>query len=148
MEMSLAENMILKSSYDAKWQQWCLLDRPGIAAHTQTKITDYSIKAPGPDAVVKELSGGNQQKLIVAREVDNGKRLIIFDQPTRGLDLGAIDYVHKTILALSDRIAVLYRGSIQGIFKKTELTIEAIGLLMAGYTLKGPAPDRTKESAK
>jgi len=168
MEMSLAENMILKSSYDAKWQQWCLLDRPGIAAHTQTKITDYSIKAPGPDAVVKELSGGNQQKLIVAREVDNGKRLIIFDQPTRGLDLGAIDYVHKTILAerakgkgilcistelteifaLSDRIAVLYRGAIQGIFKKTELTIEAIGLLMAGYTLEGPAPDRTKESVK
>ena len=168
MEMSLAENMILKSSYDAKWKQWRLLDRPRIAQYANSKIQAYSIKAPGPDAVVKELSGGNQQKLVVAREVDNGTRLLIFDQPTRGLDLGAIDYVHKAILAerakgkgvlcistelseifaLSDRIAVLYKGVIQGIFKKTELTTEKIGLLMAGYAIDAALPDMTKEGAK
>jgi ABC-type uncharacterized transport system ATPase subunit len=168
MEMSLAENMILKSSYDARWKKWWLLDRPRIAKYAASKIEAYSIKAPGPDTVVKELSGGNQQKLIVAREVDNGARLIIFDQPTRGLDLGAIDYVHKSILAerakgkgvlcistelseifaLSDRIAVLYKGVIQGIFKKAELTTEKIGLLMAGYAIDAAVPGMTKESAK
>ena len=90
--------------------------------------------------------------MVVAREVDMGDKLIIFDQTTRGLDLGAINYVHKTILgerdkgkavllvstelseifALSDRIAVLYKGKIMGIFKNGELTTEKIGLLMAG----------------
>ena len=168
MEMSLAENMILKSSYDAKWKKWRLLDRPRIAKYAASQIQAYSIKAPGPDTVVKELSGGNQQKLIVAREVDNGTRLIIFDQPTRGLDLGAIDYVHKSILAerakgkgvlcistelseifaLSDRIGVLYKGVLQGIFKKTELTTEKIGLLMAGYSIDGAVQGTLKESVK
>ena len=155
MEMTLAENMILKSSRSRRWKRWRLLDRRGIAAYAASKIRDYSIKAPGPGALARELSGGNQQKLIVAREVDCGSRLIIFDQPTRGLDLGAIDYVHKSILgekakgkgilcvstelseifALSDRIAVLYKGSVQGIFRKSELTTEKIGLLMAGYSI-------------
>jgi simple sugar transport system ATP-binding protein len=162
MDMSLAENMMLKSSYDPKWKRWKLLDRSRVARYTAGRIQAYSIKAPGPETAVKDLSGGNQQKLIVAREVDCGTRLIIFDQPTRGLDLGAIDHVHKSILAergkgkgvlcistelseifaLSDRIAVLYRGTVQGIFRKTELTIETIGLLMAGY----PVP--TEESAQ
>jgi simple sugar transport system ATP-binding protein len=153
MDMTLAENMMLKSSYDKKWKRWKLLDRRRVARYAASGIQAYSIKAPGPEALVRELSGGNQQKLIVAREVDCGTRLIIFDQPTRGLDLGAIDYVHKAILAerakgkgvlcistelseifaLSDRIAVLYKGAIQGIYGKTELTVEKIGLLMAGY---------------
>ena len=171
MEMSLAENMVLKSSYGPKWKKWRFLDRTRIAEYTRSKIRAYSIKAPGPEAAVKEMSGGNQQKLIVAREVDSGTKLIIFDQPTRGLDLGAIDYVHKSIIAernkgkcilcvstelseifaLSDRIAVLYKGSIQGIFHKSELTSEKIGLLMAGYAIDAinpSAPEKLKESAQ
>jgi simple sugar transport system ATP-binding protein len=159
MEMTLAENMILKSSFDAKWKTGPFLKLRRINDYAKSKIDAYSIKAPGPDIVVKGLSGGNQQKLIVAREVDNGERLIVFDQPTRGLDLGAIDYVHKAILrektegkcillistelseifALSDRIAVIYKGTLQGIFPKAELTIEKIGLLMAGYSTATPA---------
>ena len=155
MEMTLAENMILKSSYATTWRKGLFLDRARIASYAKTKSDAYSIKTPGPDAVVKGLSGGNQQKLIVAREIDIGTRLIIFDQPTRGLDLGAIDYVHNAILserlrgkcvllvstelseifALSDRIAVMYRGILRGIFPKAELTMEGIGLLMAGYSL-------------
>jgi simple sugar transport system ATP-binding protein len=158
-EMSLSENMILKSSFDARWKAGPLLRLKRIDEYTNSKIEAFSIKAPGPEATVKGLSGGNQQKLIVAREVDKGERLIVFDQPTRGLDLGAIDYVHKTILrekargkgillistelseifALSDRIAVLYKGSIQGIFPKAELTVERIGLLMAGFSSGSPA---------
>jgi simple sugar transport system ATP-binding protein len=165
MEMTLAENMILKSSFDAKWAKWPFLDRRGIALYARSRIEAYSIKASGPEAIAKGLSGGNQQKLIVAREVDNGRRLIVFDQPTRGLDLGAIDYVHTTILqqrlagkcvllistelsevfALSDRIAVLYKGAIQGIFPKAELTIEGIGLLMAGYPLDAAPAAEAKE---
>jgi simple sugar transport system ATP-binding protein len=153
MDMTLAENMILKSSHDRRWSRWRLLDRSRMAGYAAAAIRAYSIKAPGPGTVARELSGGNQQKLIVAREVDTGTRLIIFDQPTRGLDLGAIDYVHKAILAerdkgkgvlcistelseifaLSDRIAVLYKGELQGIHRKSDLSVERIGLLMAGY---------------
>jgi simple sugar transport system ATP-binding protein len=153
MDMTLAENMMLKTSYDKKWLKNGLIDKNALDNYTMTAIKDYEIKAPGSDAVAKGLSGGNQQKVILAREVDNGKKLIVFDQPTRGLDLGAIDHVHKTILAerakgksillistelseifaLSDRVAVLYKGVVQGIFNCSELTTEKIGLLMAGY---------------
>jgi simple sugar transport system ATP-binding protein len=154
MEMSLAENMILKSSFGKVWRRGPFLDLRRIAASARKAIEDYSIKAPGPEALAKGLSGGNQQKLVVAREVEGSRRLIIFNQPTRGLDLGAIDYVHTTILgekrkgkavllvstelseifALSDKIAVMYKGAIMGIFPKAELSMERIGLLMAGYS--------------
>ena len=163
MDMSLAENMMIKASYGKKWMHHGLLDTNALNNYTNTLIKEYEIKAPGPEAIAKGLSGGNQQKVIVAREVDNGSKLIIFDQPTRGLDLGAIDYVHKTIFAerakgksillistdlseiftLSNRIAVLYKGVIQGIFKRSELTTEKIGLLMAGYDVnKGCTDER------
>jgi general nucleoside transport system ATP-binding protein len=157
LEMSLAENMILKSSFGPRWSRGAFLDLKRIAAHARAAIDAYSIKATGPEAIAKGLSGGNQQKLVVAREVEGGTRLIVFDQPTRGLDLGAIDYVHTTILrermagkaillvstelseifALSDRIAVLYKGVLQGIFPKGELGTEEIGLMMAGYAPAG-----------
>src|SRR5690606_11627837 len=119
------------------------------------------IKATGSDAVARSLSGGNQQKVVLAREVDLGSKVIVFDQPTRGLDLGAMDNIHRTILSekqkgkaillistelseifgLSDRIAVIYRGEIVGIYKNHDLDTEKIGLLMAGYT-----PDAASET--
>ena len=125
--------------------------------HTQKQRSNLMIlKAPGPNAVVKGLSGGNQQKVIVRVKFFTGTSIIVFDQPTRGLDLGAIDYVHKTILAerekgksillistelseifaLADRYTVLYKGETQGIYNRSELTTEEIGLLMAGYGLE------------
>ncbi len=155
LELSLTENMMLRTSFDKKWLKKGLINRSMLNKVTENAITDYSIKTAGAHALAKSLSGGNQQKVVLAREVENGYRLIIFDQPTRGLDLGAIDNVHKTILAardegksillistelseifaLSDRIAVIYKGVIQGIFDKSELNTEKIGLLMAGcYT--------------
>ncbi|MDO5716043.1 MAG: ABC transporter ATP-binding protein [Tissierellia bacterium] len=153
MDMSLTENMFLKSSFDKKWKKGIFVDYKSLRGYTDEKIKDYSIKASGPGDLGRSLSGGNQQKVVVAREMDLGSRFIIFDQPTRGLDLGAINYVHETILnakkqgigvllisselseifALSDRIAVIYQGRIQGIFHKSELDNEKIGLLMAGY---------------
>jgi simple sugar transport system ATP-binding protein len=157
MDMSIAENMILKSSFGASWRRGPFLDRRRMARSAREAIESYSIKAPGPDALAKGLSGGNQQKLVVAREVGTSRALIIFNQPTRGLDLGAIDYVHSMILAekgkgkavllvstelseifaLSDRIAVMFKGAIMGIFPRGELAMERVGLLMAGYSEAG-----------
>jgi simple sugar transport system ATP-binding protein len=153
LEMSLAENMILKKSFDKRWIKHGLFDRKRIYDYAVRAIEDYQIKTPGPEALAKGLSGGNQQKVVLAREVDCGEKILIFDQPTRGLDLGAIDNIHKIILSqrekgksillvstelseiftLSDRIAVIYKGVIQGVFDKSELTMEKTGLLMAGY---------------
>jgi simple sugar transport system ATP-binding protein len=154
MNMTLAENMMLKDSYDKKWLKHGFIDSKKLQKYTSDMIKEYDVKAPGPEALAKSLSGGNQQKVIVAREVYNGSNLVIYDQPTRGLDLGAINHVHKTIMkerakgkgillistelseifALSDRIAVLYKGKIQGIFKRNELSTQDIGFLMAGYS--------------
>lgn len=159
MDMSIAENMMLKTSFNKKWLYNHFLDKKKLNTIMEEAIQEYNIKAPGPEAVAKGLSGGNQQKVIVAREVANGEKLIVFDQPTRGLDLGAINNVHQAILnerakgksillvstelseifALSDRIAVLFKGKIQGIFRREELTTEKIGLLMAGYHDTGEA---------
>jgi len=153
LEMSLAENMFLKNSYDPAWAQHIFINRKKLNEYTDTAIKNYSIKASGNDELVKGLSGGNQQKVVVAREVAIGRKAIIFDQPTRGLDLGAIDYVHKTILAerdkgkclllistelseifaLSDRIGVLYSGRLLRIIDRQDADIETIGMLMAGY---------------
>lgn len=156
MNMTLAENMMLRTSYDKKWKHNGLIDKKKLDAYTNEAIAAYKIKAPGPDAEAKGLSGGNQQKVILAREVDNGSRILILNQPTRGLDLGAINNIHTSILEerkkgksvllvstelseifeLSDRIAVIYKGSLMGIYRNGELTIEKIGLLMAGYTVE------------
>jgi simple sugar transport system ATP-binding protein len=153
MDMSIAENMMLKKSFSGQWCAKGFLNKKKIDACAQKAIADYRIKAGGADAPARGLSGGNQQKVVIAREVDCGEKVIVFDQPTRGLDLGAIDNVHKMILsqresgkgillvstelteifALSDRIAVIYKGKIQGIYKNSELTTEKVGLLMAGY---------------
>ncbi|HWQ83288.1 MAG TPA: ABC transporter ATP-binding protein [Anaerolineales bacterium] len=157
MALKLAENMLLKSSFEDRWVRRGLIDQKALDAYTKEKIQDYQVKATGPDQVVRNLSGGNQQKVILAREVDLGREVIVFDQPTRGLDLGAIDHIQHTILAekkkgkaillistelteifaLSDRIAVIYKGEIVGIYRNRDLDTEQIGLLMAGY-----APER------
>jgi len=152
-EMTLAENIFLKSSFDDVWVKNQLINRQKLNDYTKKLINDYSIMTYGPEAKAGGLSGGNQQKVILAREVNNGDELIIFDQPTRGLDLGAISYVHETIIneskkgkgillvstelseifKLCDRIGVIYQGELQGIFYPDELTSEKIGLLMAGW---------------
>ncbi len=157
MNMTLSENMMLKTSFNKKWKKHGLIDKTKLDAYTKKAIEDYMIKAPGPDAEAKGLSGGNQQKVILAREVDNGKELLILNQPTRGLDLGAINNIHTAVLEernkgksvllvstelteifdLCDRIAVIYKGGFMGIYNHDELTTGKIGLLMAGYVREG-----------
>ena len=155
-DMTLSENMMLKSSYLHRWDKGGWISWKTVDRYTQDKISQYSIKAPDPSVTIGSLSGGNQQKAVVAREVDMGRNFVIFDQPTRGLDLGAINYVHQTILnereagksillvstelsevfALSDRIAVICEGKFMGIFRNGDLTTEQIGMLMAGVPME------------
>lgn len=152
-DMTLAENMMLKTSFDSTWTRHGFLNRKKLYDHTRKAIEDFEIKAPGPDAKIRGLSGGNQQKVILAREVGNAGEMLVMDQPTRGLDLGAINNIHTSILEerrkgkgillvstelseifeLCDRIAVIYKGAFMGIYRHDELTTERIGLLMAGY---------------
>ncbi len=154
MDMNLSENILLKACYSDEWKSHGFIDRRKLAQKTTEVLQKYDVKAPGPYALARELSGGNQQKVIVGREVEFCGDFIIFDQPTRGLDLGAISNVHSAILkekknnkaimlvstelseifALADRVAVFYKGEIQGIFRTSELDSQKIGLLMAGYT--------------
>ncbi len=161
MDMTLAENMMLKTNFSCKWRKGIFINEKLLNEETCAAIRDFDVKAPGPDAQAGELSGGNQQKVVLAREVASGTQLLVMDQPTRGLDLGAVNNIHASILeqsqkgksillvstelseifALCDRIAVIYKGTFMGIYTREELTTEKIGLLMAGYT------DERKEAA-
>ena len=114
------------------------------------------MKTPSVDAKIEGLSGGNQQKAILGREVDIAAELLILNQPTRGLDLGAINNIHNIILRekkegksillvstelseifeITDRVAIMYKGKFMGIYNTEEIDVERIGLLMAGYAEK------------
>lgn len=126
-------------------------------------IKDYRIKTSGKstsDTIVKLMSGGNQQKIILAREITEKANLIIANQPTRGLDIGATEFVRKTLLdqrnlgksvllisadleeimQLSDRVAVMFAGKIMGVLEHDEITLEKLGLLMGGITKEEDQP--------
>ncbi|HRX03832.1 MAG TPA: heme ABC transporter ATP-binding protein, partial [Anaerolineae bacterium] len=112
----------------------------------------FNVKTPSIDTPIKSLSGGNIQKVILARELSNDPKVLIAAQPTRGVDIGATEYIHQRlldqrargtaillisedldeILALSDRIAVLYEGEIMGVVNRSETNAEELGLMMAG----------------
>lgn len=117
-------------------------------------IARYSIVTPSHKALVKNLSGGNIQRVIVGREIERNPKLLIAEEPTAGLDIAATEFVRRKlielrnkkcgvvlissdlseILSISDKIAVMYGGEIVGVFKPGELEIEDIGLMMAGYS--------------
>jgi simple sugar transport system ATP-binding protein len=128
------------------------LQKKEIDAFADKTIRDFDIRTPGSDIKVKLLSGGNQQKVVLARELSHTPDLLIASQPTRGLDVGATEYVHSQLLAarekgaailfisteleeilsLSDRIAVMYEGEIMGIVPAKGANIHEIGEMMAG----------------
>ncbi len=156
--MTLSENMMLKDSYSKRWTKRGFLDLKGLAEYTEQTIADHQIKATGSSDFAHNLSGGNQQKVVLAREIDAAEYLLILNQPTRGLDVGAVERIHHSIYqekekgkaillvstelseiaALSDRFLVLYRGKVMGIFSNGSLTNEQIGLLMAGVSNENP----------
>jgi simple sugar transport system ATP-binding protein len=131
-----------------------VLQEEQILESAERLIVNFDIRTPDAETNVGSLSGGNQQKVIVAREFDRDSKLVIASQPTRGLDVGSIEYIHQRlvekrdagvavllasteldeILQLADRIAVMYRGKIIDILPGEEATKEQLGLLMAGIT--------------
>ena len=151
-DFTVAENMILREHNKLPFSQHGFLKLKDIEKHTDELIKRFQVKTPSQKTLVKSLSGGNIQKIVLAREISRNPRTIIAAQPTRGLDIGATEYVREQliiqrnngaavlvisedldeIMALSDRIAVIYEGKIMDILTRKESTRENIGLLMAG----------------
>jgi ABC-type uncharacterized transport system ATPase subunit len=156
----VAENLVLCSYYQPPFSKGILLDYPAIMNNADHLVEDFDIRTPSSLTPVSTLSGGNQQKVIIARELSRPIKFLIASQPTRGLDVGSIEYIHKRIvqkrdegcavllispeldeiMELSDRIAVMFRGKIIAVKESKETTKEQIGLLMAGVTDKQAAP--------
>ena len=152
LDMTVEENLILKNL--STFSRFGFLKMEAIRKNAERLIEQFAIKTPSPAAKVQGLSGGNQQKIVAAREIEAGRRLLVAVQPTRGLDLGAADHVHRTlleerdrgkalllvstelseVLKLADRIAVIFRGEILGEFPRNEASVEKIGTLLAGGT--------------
>ncbi|MBD2354237.1 ABC transporter ATP-binding protein [Tolypothrix sp. FACHB-123] len=152
MQFSIAQNLILKSFKYLPFCRGFLLQQKAIAHHAQAAMQEFDIRATDKDIKVSQLSGGNQQKVVLARELAREPGLIIAMQPTRGLDVGATAAVHSRILAerdrgaailyisteleevmaMSDRLAVIYRGEFVAILDAATATVAEIGLLMAG----------------
>jgi simple sugar transport system ATP-binding protein len=155
MQMGLTENLILQDYYKDSFGKHGFVDWKYVDEYSNKLIEDFNIKTPSRFEQAQNLSGGNQQKVIVAREISRRPDLLIAMHPTRGLDVGAIEYIHKKImeqrdegigvllvsteleevLKLSDRIAVMYEGKIMGIVKPYETTIEELGFMMGGTPL-------------
>jgi len=151
-EFTVAENMILREHDQPKFSEKGFLKLKSIENHTKQLIDRFQIKTPSHKTLVKSLSGGNIQKIVLARELSRKPRTIVAAQPTRGLDIGAAEYVREQLIlqrnegtavllisedldeifALSDRIAVIYEGKIMGVLSRAEATKEKVGLLMAG----------------
>jgi len=151
-EFTVAENLILREHDQPKFSENGFLKLKAIENHSKQLIEQFQVKTPSYKTLVKSLSGGNIQKIVLARELSRNPRTIIAAQPTRGLDIGAAEYVREQlviqrndgtavllisedldeIFALSDRIAVIYEGKIMGILSRAEASKEKVGLLMAG----------------
>jgi ABC-type uncharacterized transport system ATPase subunit len=151
-EFTVAENLVLREHHKPPYSHAGFLNLKWIADHSDELIKTYNVKTPSQETLAKNLSGGNIQKVVLARELSRQPRVLIAAQPTRGLDIGATEYVHQRlleqrhegtaillisedldeILALSDRIAVIYEGRIMGIVDRSQATAEKLGLMMAG----------------
>jgi simple sugar transport system ATP-binding protein len=148
----VASNMVLNQVNDKRFSRLGRIDWRAVRQHAEQLVDDFDVRTSSVQAPVDTLSGGNQQKVIVAREFFHADRLLVLSQPTRGLDVGSIQYIHRQVvakrdegvavlvnsseldevLALADRIAVMYRGRIVGVLDRSEATRERVGLLMAG----------------
>jgi simple sugar transport system ATP-binding protein len=148
----VADNMVLNQWRDPPYARGIVRNWSEIREHAERLVGDFDVRTASVDAPAGTLSGGNQQKVIVAREFSHVERLLILSQPTRGLDVGSIQYIHgrvvakrdegvavlinsselDEVMALADRIVVMYRGRIIGELDRATATRDAVGLLMAG----------------
>jgi len=152
MAYTIADNMVLNSYYVPPFSKRGVLDHEAIRANSEKLVKEYDVRTPSVDTLAGSLSGGNKQKVIVAREFSRPIKLLIANQPTRGLDVGSIEFIHKQIirqrdsgiavllvsaeldeiLGLADRIAVIFDGKIVKTLPIAEASREKLGLLMAG----------------
>jgi simple sugar transport system ATP-binding protein len=148
------ENTIFGYHDDPAIQKGILLDHPAIKAEAAAKMERFDVRPPNPNLAAKNFSGGNQQKIVLAREIERNPDVLLIGQPTRGVDIGAIEFIHQQIVALrdagkaillvsveldeilslSDRIAVMFDGQIMGERLSSETNQTELGLLMAGVT--------------
>ena len=152
LDYTIADNLVLNSYYRKPFARSILRDEAAINKQALSLVGMYDIRTPSVLAPVANLSGGNKQKVVIARELSRPVKLLVAAQPTRGLDVGSIEFIHRAmvaqrdrgaavllvsaeldeILALADRIAVMYHGRIVAIVPTAEATREELGLLMAG----------------
>ncbi|MFP4323441.1 MAG: ABC transporter ATP-binding protein [Anaerolineales bacterium] len=155
-EFSVAENRVLQDHGRHPFARWIFMLFRVIAGATKQSIKDFEIKTPSHETLIKNLSGGNIQKLVLARELSREPAVLIAAQPTRGVDIGATEYIHKRLLAerekgtaillisedldeiraLSDRVIVLYEGRIVGEVARADVDVNELGLMMAGSRLE------------
>lgn len=152
LSYTVADNMMLCDYYQPRFSKGVVIQQNLVDANANNLIKEYDVRTPSAFVSAGKLSGGNQQKVIVARELSRPVKLVIASQPTRGLDVGSIEYIHKEIItmrdrgvgvllisaeldeimSLSDRIAVMYRGQIVATVDRKDATRERLGLWMAG----------------
>ena len=154
LDYTLENNMVLQRYFEPEFTNGIgFLKKDNIRKYAERLIEQYDVRSgQGPVTPARAMSGGNQQKAIIAREIDKAPKLLIAVQPTRGLDVGAIEFIHKQIIAhrdagdavllvsleleevmnLSDRILVMYEGEIVGELDPKTTTVEEMGLYMAG----------------
>ena len=151
---SVADNLVLSSYYKRPFSSGLTMNEQAIARHAEELVAQFDVRTPSVRTSGASLSGGNQQKMVVAREFGRPIRLLVAAQPTRGIDVGSIEFIHSQIvdkrdegvavllvsyeldeiMALSDRIAVMFHGQISAILPRSQATREKIGLLMAGVS--------------
>ncbi|MFS9171494.1 ABC transporter ATP-binding protein [Streptococcus infantis] len=161
LEMMISENIALQTYYKEPLSKKGILNYTNIIGYAKQLMQEFDVRAASEIVPASALSGGNQQKAIIAREVDRNPDLLIVSQPTRGLDVGAIEYIHKRliqerdngkavlvvsfeldeILNISDRIAVIHDGKIQGIVTPETTNKQELGVLMAGGELEKEKSD-------
>jgi simple sugar transport system ATP-binding protein len=156
---TIADNLVLNNYFKQPFARRLVRNEGAVHEHARELVQRFDIRTPGVDVPVETLSGGNQQKVIIARELSGHVAVLLAAQPTRGLDVGSIEFIHRRIveirdegvavllvsaeldeiLSLSDRIGVLYRGELVGTFDRAQTTREQIGLLMASGRADEPA---------
>ena len=153
LDYSLEQNLVLQRYWQPEFQKSGFIRKRAVRTYAEDLINRYDVRSgQGPITVVRSMSGGNQQKAIIARENDKAHNLLVAVQPTRGLDIGAIEYIHKQLVAgrdagkavllvsfeldevmdISDRILVMYEGEIVGELEPKSVSIQELGLYMSG----------------
>ncbi|QCB94329.1 ABC transporter ATP-binding protein [Cellulomonas shaoxiangyii] len=159
VDFSIQENLVLDLVDTAPYSRRGAIDRGELRRNAERRVVEFDVRTPSVDAHAGTLSGGNQQKVVLAREMSRPLRLLVASQPTRGLDVGSIEFVHKRIVqerdngtavvivsteldevvALADRIAVMYRGRVVGVVPGST-DRDVLGLMMAGVPLEEAVP--------